>query len=145
MQTDESHARGVLICVRSVSRHLKKQSWTAWQVRWILIQLSVLASLLLALIVVHFNDTSLLWTTRIGFNMLCQMIVLLAIGFGIALIACALMDRVYANWYESKPMWGKLTAVLLLGVQFVWLLLPAVFVLVNGPAAVAIAETLAMP
>jgi hypothetical protein len=120
----------------------RSRKWTSLHARWMVFQLGMLFALFAVLCLVRYEDTRMLWSTMLGIKMLIQTAVLLSLGFLISYIACRLMDRVRPEWHQEHPVWGVVGAVGLLSIQFVWLFIPAVFVLITGPAAVQIVQNL---
>ncbi len=103
------------------------------------------AALLLVLLAVDYQRTSLLFRDPLGQKMLTAAGALLVVGLGLHLPACVALNRVAPPGNDGLRARRMVLSFLLEGTHFLFFCLPAVFVLLVGPAAVTITRTLAQP
>lgn len=109
------------------------------------VQFGLLGVILLVMLLVNFEGTSLLFRDPLGRKMLLQAMTLLACGLALHLLACAALNQLAPPGDEALRARRRVLSWLLESAYFLIFYLPVVFVLVVGPAALTIMDALARP
>jgi hypothetical protein len=121
----------------------RRGAWlTRGQVVLRAVQLGVLGAVLALMLAVNPEGTGLLFRTALGQKMLSAALALLACGLLIHLLLCAGLNRLAPPGDESRRGTRRVLSCLLEGAHLVVFYLPAVCVLLVGPAALSIIETM---
>jgi hypothetical protein len=116
---------------RSHDTHASR--FTSLQTGWVAIQFVVYAAIVATAQINGYLD--ILFREPIGQKMLAGAAICLVLNFGILIGGFVLFNRLVAPSYPSA---SKFAGAALSLVCFVFLYMPAVFVILNGPAAVSI-------
>ncbi len=109
------------------------------------VQLGLLAALLLVRLAVDYQRTSLLFHVPLGQKMLTGAASLLGVGLVLHLLGCVAINQLAPAADEALLPRRRLLTLLLAVVNLVLFCFPAVFVLLVGPAAVEIVQTMTAP
>jgi hypothetical protein len=116
---------------------------TDGQMSWRIAQLGLLGALLVGVLLFNAEGARLLLHTRPGKKMLAGAAVLLGCGLGLLVLASAVLNRWAPAGEPNLKTRGVLLSCLLEAAWLPVFYLPAVSVLLVGPSALQIAQTLA--
>jgi hypothetical protein len=123
-----------------------REAWlTRGQMTLRAVQFGLLAALFVVLLAIGFERTSLLFRDPLGQKMVGTAGALLAVGLVLSLLGCVCLNQAAPAGNETLQTRRLVLSVLLEAAHFLLFYLPAVFVLLIGPAAIQIVRTMAQP
>jgi hypothetical protein len=108
---------------------------------WLMFQALALAAAVAWQFIGNAERARLFWSDPLGFKMGVAALVLLGFNFALLLGGWLALDRLPGT-SRAQALLGRVVEVLLCGACFVLLYLPALFVVLVGPAALTIRATL---
>ncbi|MBI3409039.1 MAG: hypothetical protein HY040_11885 [Planctomycetes bacterium] len=111
-----------------------------WQWCWLGLQVAGLGLAAWVAQAVYQEDVSLLWRDPIGVKLVLSGGVMFLLNAILFLGGCAFVSRVIGS---GKPLLRAGLGLVLAGSCFIFFYMPALFVVLNGPAAISIQRSLA--